>query len=111
MNQNKQNRIRTKNINPAEYTTKKRVAWLRNKYEITVEQYDKMLEIQNNVCAICHVAPKTKRLEVDHDHKTKRVRGLLCWWCNQKLVVSRHTPELLYSAIKYLVRDFDGRLI
>lgn len=62
---------------------------LVKKYNITLEQYNQMLELQNNVCDICK-KPETKRhkngtlyrLAVDHNHDTGKVRGLLCWRCN-----------------------------
>lgn len=80
-------------------------------YRITVEQYDTMFTRQKGVCALCHRPPKSRRLDVDHCHKTGRVRGLLCWWCNKKLAIARHTPEVLRRAVKYLTSKFDGRLI
>jgi hypothetical protein len=52
---------------------------------VTVEQYDAMLAAQGGGCAICGTKPKTRRLDVDHDHKTGRVRGLLCHRCNRAL--------------------------
>lgn len=50
---------------------------LRTKYNMTVEDYEKVFLAQNGRCAICGVQPK-KSLVVDHNHKTGRVRGLLC---------------------------------
>lgn len=63
----------------------------QNKYGITLEQYNEMLEKQLHACAICKEPEyqiswgKTKRLAVDHCHKTGRVRGLLCQRCNTTL--------------------------
>lgn len=79
------------------------------KFGITPEQYDRMLADQNGVCAICERPPKNRRLAVDHDHDTGRVRGLLCWWCNNRVVPKLNTPHVLRRAIDYLERDFDGR--
>lgn len=83
---------------------------LANKYGITVEQYNEMLEAQNGVCAICEEAPpqeptrkgKSNKLHVDHDHETLRVRGLLCLRCNVVLGAIEDDPELLESMIQYL---------
>lgn len=47
-------------------------------YGITRDDYLALLELQGGVCAICGQTPRTKRLAVDHDHKTGLVRGLLC---------------------------------
>lgn len=81
----------------------------RTVYGITPEQYDMMLTAQGGKCKICGGSPRSSRLHVDHDHKTGRVRGLLCWWCNKTIVPGRMTPKLLRSAADYLDSDFDGR--
>jgi len=47
--------------------------------------YEELLASQGGVCAICGSSPKTKRLNIDHDHKTMEVRGLLCHKCNRAL--------------------------
>ena len=59
-------------------------------YGITLERFEEMLREQGGVCAICSRPPsgKTKRtstLQVDHDHVTGEVRGLLCDPCNTAL--------------------------
>src|SRR4030042_4253907 len=51
---------------------------LKNKYGMTLEEYDKILEQQNGVCKICgKINLNGKRLAVDHNHKTGKIRGLL----------------------------------
>jgi len=63
-----------------------------------------MLEAQHGLCAICLRPPKEgKRLAVDHNHKTGKVRGLLCWFCNKRLL-SNHSEARLRAAADYLVR-------
>lgn len=55
-------------------------------FGITIEQYELLLDIQGNVCAICgDKCLSGRRLAVDHCHETGRVRGLLCRRCNQRL--------------------------
>lgn len=54
-----------------------------SRYGITIEQYDAMFAAQGGVCAICDKPPKNRRLDVDHDHSTGQVRGLLCAPCNR----------------------------
>lgn len=63
----------------------------RIKYGITVEQYDSLLKEQNFCCAICdrHESEFKRRLAVDHNHVTREIRGLLCNYCNHR-VVGRH---------------------
>lgn len=69
-------------------------AWeskLWHEYGITFAHYEIMLKSQNGVCAICgqfetvRKYGKIQRLCVDHNHKTMKVRGLLCSHCNSKL--------------------------
>lgn len=58
----------------------------KNNYGITLEQYNKMFKKQKGVCYICGNENQiNKKLCVDHDHKTGRVRGLLCYGCNRSI--------------------------
>lgn len=75
---------------------------LKKKYGITPEQYDYLLGSQGGVCAICSAPPQGKALAVDHDHRTGRVRGILCQLCNQALGHMRDDVSLLERAIQYL---------
>ena len=63
-----------------------RDAAYRRQYGITLEQYNKMLKAQGGVCVLCGHPPKKMRLAVEHCHKTKRVRGLACFYCNKYLI-------------------------
>jgi hypothetical protein len=60
---------------------------LRTKYNITIEIYDQMFKKQKGRCAICnrHQDIMNKPLNVDHNHKTGKVRELLCVRCNMVL--------------------------
>lgn len=89
---------------------KSRDLGLRRAYGITIFQYNAMLEDQGHVCRICGEAP-VRRLAVDHDHKTGRVRGLLCWNCNRGLQNFRDNPDALWAAVQYVTSEFDGRLV
>ena len=71
----------------------KRKHMLFIRYGITLEEYNELFELQEGKCLICgthekDVAPGPfgiKRLCVDHDHNTGKIRGLLCNNCNSKL--------------------------
>lgn len=76
---------------------------LKHYYNMTLDQYYKMKNDQNGVCAICFGICKTGRdLAVDHDHKTGKIRGLLCHNCNNILGSANDSFEVLINAIKYL---------
>lgn len=82
---------------------------LKNKFNITLGQYDQMLEKQNGVCAICGELETAKdkyggmkRLAVDHNHKTDKIRALLCNNCNNMIGYAKENIIYLESAINYL---------
>ena len=77
---------------------------LKHKYGVSQEDYAKRLKKQNYGCAICrvHEMKLTRGLYVDHNHKTGKVRGLLCTNCNTALGMLEDSPELLTKAIEYL---------
>lgn len=69
---------------------KRRSYAIKTAYGITIEQWEQLAQIQNNKCALClSDGNKTPRriLDTDHDHKSGRVRGLLCHRCNKFLGV------------------------
>jgi hypothetical protein len=79
---------------------------LKKYYDMTLEEYSAMFDAQHGLCSICHNPPKKNNLLcVDHDHKTGKIRGLLCRSCNLVLGNSRDSIELLSSAILYLERN------
>jgi hypothetical protein len=71
-------------------------------YGVTVEQYEDMFAKQSGLCAICLKDASRGTLNVDHDHETGRIRGLLCGHCNRGLGLLRDDPELLEEAARYL---------
>lgn len=83
-------------------------AYLKRTYGITYDDYQRMLEDQGYVCAICgeegFVMKSTHKLKlvVDHCHTTGRVRGLLCHNCNRALGLLKDAPERLLKAVEYL---------
>lgn len=80
----------------------------RSKYGITLEERNEMELNQDGLCAICHRNPDglklmgAANLQVDHNHETKQVRGLLCHSCNIGLGKFKDSPELLEAAAEYL---------
>ena len=78
---------------------------LKRHYNLTLQQFNQMLEQQKGVCAICR-QPETfknrKYLTIDHNHQTGKIRGLLCHNCNLLLGHSKENLATLYAAISYL---------
>lgn len=78
---------------------------LKYNYGLTTEQYDAMSLGQGGVCAICSEPPRVgfnKRLHVDHDHVTGKVRGLLCMHCNHSIERVEKCPGWATKAEAYL---------
>ena len=77
---------------------------LRKYYDISLEDYKKILKKQNDRCAICERPSKYHKKDffVDHNHKTGKVRGLLCTKCNFALGQFDEDIKILNNAIKYL---------
>jgi hypothetical protein len=71
---------------------------------ISADDYKRLLEAQDGVCALCGNPPKTRRLSVDHNHRTGTVRGLLCHRCNRALPTYA-TSDWLSRAYGYVLRD------
>lgn len=65
---------------------------------IDAAAYELLLEAQAGHCALCPNKPKTRRLHVDHDHLTGRIRGLLCYRCNRNLPTYATRAWLLAAA-------------
>jgi hypothetical protein len=74
-------------------------------YGITLNQFNYLVKLQDDKCAICGTAnPGTrKNWNVDHDHNTGKVRGLLCWSCNSGIGKLKDDPTLLVKAATYLL--------
>ena len=88
---------------------------LKEKYGISIAQYNKMFKLVNGKCPICgtklynyHEKNGRRASPVDHDHKTGRVRSVICYSCN-RFRVGRNTAETAAKLVEYLSSSFDGR--
>jgi Recombination endonuclease VII len=84
---------------------------LKRNYGISLAKYNQMVAEQCGSCAICGAVPSEnpdepgrnqKRLHVDHDHVTGKVRSLLCSDCNRGIGFLRENSEMLQRAALYL---------
>jgi len=92
---------------------------LKRKYGISLAEYDVLMIVQEDLCAICRQpekrrgsggkvglrGPKTdhiRRLAVNHDHITGQVRGLICHDCNVTMGFLNESPERLAQVLHYM---------
>ena len=102
--------IRLRQEDPERSRRYHRRAHLKHTYGITLEEYEKMLIVQNNVCAVC-LQPETgirrgevKSLDVDHNHETGHIRGLLCSACNTALGLLKEDALRISKLLEYVQR-------
>jgi hypothetical protein len=111
--------------NPERSMVKMQRAKLKEAFGLTIEQFEEIEASQGGVCAICRLPEKAgrrspasvgpfakfkRRLCVDHDHDTGKIRGLLCAHCNTGLGHFGDSIETLSAAIQYL-RERKGRKV
>lgn len=81
---------------------KVRASQIKYNYGLNLEQINKILIKQDYKCAICDRSLIETRGCIDHDHKVKEVRGILCHQCNTGLGLLNENPELLRKAALYI---------
>lgn len=94
--------------NKSRWERQKRKSHLKKKYDLSIEEYDKIIESQCGVCAICKGSlydSRGYRPHVDHDHKTGKVRGVLCTSCNNSLGKFKDNKMHLLRAYRYLLNN------
>ena len=71
---------------------------------MTIQRYNELLMIQNNCCIVCKIPQEklSRKLDVDHNHITGEVRGLLCLNCNQALGRLKECPNIITNLLKYV---------
>lgn len=76
---------------------------LKLAYGISLIEWDEMMLNQGGRCAVCDTETK---LCVDHDHKTGKVRGLLCNKCNTALGLLKESKQTITALLNYLTYDY-----
>jgi len=74
--------------------------FLKKRYNLTLDQYNKMLSDQNNCCKVCDI--KMISPHVDHCHTTGKVRALLCNNCNTGLGKLKEDTKIMQKLIEYV---------
>lgn len=93
-----------------ENSEKQRIRAFKKKlsHSFTLEDYKSMLDSQNSKCKICNnPLIKPKDIALDHCHKTGKVRGILCRYCNTGIGMLQDDTRILQNAIKYL-KEFNN---
>jgi hypothetical protein len=98
-----------KKANPSRHARIEQGRHLRNSYGINMAEYERMLQSQHGLCAICNRqetaksnSGNIKSLTVDHDHASGKIRALLCHSCNVIIGHSQDDPARLRIAAEYL---------
>jgi hypothetical protein len=74
---------------------------LRRRYGISIDEWYAMFKAQDGRCAICGKLQGDRRMHVDHDHRTGKVRGLLCAGCNRGVAFLDRDDDWLLTAQAY----------
>lgn len=90
--------------NPELMKQKDRKNMLKRFWNMSVKEYETLSNKQNGTCALCDKTESNphKRLCIDHDHKTGKIRGLLCDNHNRAMGLFKDSIEDLEKAIEYL---------
>lgn len=78
---------------------------LDKKYGLTPEDVEVIIQQQGGGCRICGYSDRSDYLmfpQIDHCHKTGKIRGVLCAHCNTAIGKFRDDPQLLRKAAEYL---------
>lgn len=80
---------------------------LKRFYGLSLADYDKLFKAQDGRCKICsdHQDTLERRLDVDHNHRSGKVRGLLCIRCNRGIGLLKDDVKVLQAAIRYLQEE------
>jgi uncharacterized protein YlaI len=85
---------------------------LQKKYGITLKQWNAILRKQKGKCAICGKKQSESKatFHTDHNHKNRTVRGILCGYCNRRLMIYIHdNPIRAIGLAHYLLKHFEGK--
>lgn len=88
------------------YDPARRRAATLKRFGLTPPDYVRILLSQDGGCAICKRPPTARALDVDHDHQTGEIRGLLCHLCNRALGYLK--PQYAAAVAEYMTKPGTG---
>lgn len=77
------------------------------KYNVSIEDVARMLNSQDLKCKICATFLSNYKFNIDHDHETGLVRGILCLSCNISIGHMHESIDVLYRMIEYIRNSGD----
>jgi hypothetical protein len=89
-------------IERVKYAERRKGNWDSWAYGLKPGDRQKLIESQGGKCAICQEELQPSRADIDHNHKTSKVRGVLCRLCNNLLGDFKENSQYLISAMNYL---------
>ncbi len=87
----------------------------KTRYGLTTPQVKQLSALQSNRCAICYndldwsKTSKANSAVVDHNHKTGKVRSLLCNHCNRALGLFKDDADIVRAAANYLTKHTENK--
>lgn len=99
---------RQRSLTPEQQAEHRYFARIKKVYGLSRNDWQVLYDLHDGACHICFEKPTLDKrlipLDVEHDHKTLKVRGMACSYCNKLLGNARDSVEILKSAIRYIER-------
>src|SRR6266704_1745593 len=102
--QNEQQRIKARKI-ASQYHKDHPLAKKASTYKISEREIELMLDGGCHICG-AGLFDASVKLEIDHNHHTGKVRGVLCHDCNLAIACMKDDPIIVANAITYLLKEF-----
>lgn len=81
---------------------KQRDSSLRRTYGLTLDEYRRILAVQGFRCFVCEKPLEGISNPLDHDHVSGLIRGILCTYCNHRVVGRARDWRIMQRVTDYL---------
>jgi hypothetical protein len=78
---------------------------IKRQYGLNEDQFYDLIDFQGNKCGICKIPLDKVQINIDHDHETGQIRGILCDKCNRSLGLLLDSPIIILKAIEWLKKE------